>query len=212
MTEQERVQKILSVLEELYPEARTALNFSNPFELLVATVLSAQCTDRQVNRVTAKLFRKYKTPGDYANLSPEELETHIKSCGLYRNKARNIIALARMLEDKYGGQVPASLKELVKLPGVGRKTANVILSNAFGQPAMAVDTHVFRVARRLGLARGHTPLQVEKELQKKIPVHLWSGTHHRLIQLGRNICRARSPKCPSCPLSAWCPAGSTWQK
>lgn len=196
--------KILQILEETYSHARCALHFRNPFELLIATMLSAQTTDRQVNEITKTLFAKYKTPADFARLNPEELEAEIKSVGLYRHKAKNIIATCRKLVADYGGEVPASLEELTKLPGVGRKTANVVLANAFGIPALAVDTHVFRVANRLGLARARDPEETEEQLKVAIPKDQWAAAHHWLIWHGRNICDARRPKCGECPLAGEC--------
>ncbi|MCR4443205.1 MAG: endonuclease III [Peptococcaceae bacterium] len=205
---QERKQRVLEILEKEYRGAATALEFKNPFELLVAAVLSAQTTDRQVNRLTKSLFARYPTPGDMAGLSEEELAREIRGCGLYRGKARNILAAVRILLEKYGGEVPADREALMRLPGVGRKTANVVLAGAFGIPALGVDTHVFRVARRLGLAGGATPLQVERELTSFIPREKWAAAHHWLIWHGRKICRARSPLCARCPLMECCAARS----
>jgi len=201
-----RANKIMELLAEAYPDStRTELNFSTPFELLVATVLSAQSTDKQVNKITRRLFQKYNQPEDFASLSPEELEHFIKGCGLYKNKSRNIIRASQMLVEKYNSQVPGDIAELQKLPGVGRKTANVILNVAFGLPAMPVDTHIFRVARRLGLASGNTPEKVEKELLAIIPPWQRGNFHHRLIAHGRNVCRARNPLCTECVLANMCP-------
>ncbi|HHX95658.1 MAG TPA: endonuclease III [Clostridia bacterium] len=204
MTSTERTQKILEELKRLYPNVKSMLNFTTPFELLVATILSAQSTDKQVNRITGSLFKKYNTPEDFAALEPGELEEMIKGCGLFRNKSKNIIAASRVLLEKYGGKVPQDLESLVDLPGVGRKTANVVLSNAFGKNAIAVDTHVQRVANRLGLADSPTPLGTELELQKAIPPELWSKAHHWLINHGRKVCSARKPDCSSCTLHQWC--------
>lgn len=200
----DRIKKILNTLEQTYPEAATALRFDTPFQLLVATILSAQSTDKQVNKVTSNLFKKHSTPYDFAELTPKQLEKEIKSCGLYRNKAKNIIAASKAIVDKHDGKVPQSLEELVKLPGVGRKTANVVLSNAFDIPAFAVDTHVHRVANRLGLARAKTPLKTEKELMKNVPKPLWGKAHHWLIHHGRQKCKARNPRCDECPLEKLC--------
>lgn len=200
----EKALKIILILKEVYPEAKTALNFSNPFELLVATILSAQCTDKRVNEVTGRLFKKYKNPADYLNISQEELEQEIRSCGFYHNKAKNILETCRILEEKFSGEVPRDREELMKLPGVGRKTANVVLSNAFGVPAIGVDTHVFRVSKRLGLSEGKNPEQVEKDLMNILPVDLWSISHHLLIFHGRNICHSRKPKCNICPVNYLC--------
>lgn len=200
-----RYQRILDILAATYPDAKPALVFSNPFELLIATILSAQSTDEQVNKVTAKLFAHYKTPQEIAQLTQEQLEEYIKGCGLYKNKSKNILATCKILVEKYGGQVPDTLEQLMELPGVGRKTANVVLSNAFGQDAIAVDTHVFRVSNRLGLACAKDPLETEKQLQQNIPQKYWSQAHHWLIYHGRLICKARKPKCRKCPVESLCP-------
>ena len=195
---------MLAALERDYFDATCALIHRNPFELLISTILSAQCTDRQVNKVTAELFRKFPGPEDFAVLSPQELEPHVKSCGVYKNKARNIVLTCRALLEKYGGRVPDTMEELTTLPGVGRKTANVVLSNAFGQDAIAVDTHVFRVANRTGLGRGKTPRDVEMALHQSIPQDKWSAAHHWIIRHGRVICAARKPLCGQCSLLPWC--------
>jgi endonuclease-3 len=195
---------ILDALEQAYPDATTALIYENPFELLISTILSAQCTDRQVNLVTEKLFDLFPAPADFAKLEPEELEPHIKSCGFYIVKARHIVLACRMLLGKFGGEVPRTMEELTTLPGVGRKTANVVLSNAFGVDAIAVDTHVFRVANRLGLAQAKTPEETEKQLMKNIPQEKWSRAHHWIIRHGRQVCHARKPECADCPLVEWC--------
>lgn len=200
----EQIREILDLLAAAYPEARTALEFSNPFELLIATILSAQATDAQVNKVTKRLFARYKTPRDMAALTPEELAEEIKGCGLYRHKSANIIATCRILCEKYEGQVPETLEELTELPGVGRKTAGVVRINAFGRPAMPVDTHVFRVANRLGLVRAGNVKQAETQLRQAIPPDLWGPAHHWLIVHGRQVCRARSPRCSQCVLSHRC--------
>ncbi|HBT20217.1 MAG TPA: endonuclease III [Peptococcaceae bacterium] len=202
--DKEKVENIIKELEKLYPNAGTALEYSNPFELLIAAILSAQTTDKQVNKITKNLFKKYSTAADFAALKPEELEKEIKGCGLYRNKSRNIIAACRILAKKYNGEVPSDFESLIKLPGVGRKTANVVLSSGFGKDAIAVDTHVFRVANRLGLAQSSTPLGTEKDLMKAVKKDLWSKLHHWLIYHGRNICTARNPKCSLCTLKNWC--------
>lgn len=196
---------ILDILEATYPEAHCELNFTNPFELLIATILSAQATDKKVNQVTKRLFQSYKTPEDFLNLSQAQLEELIKELGLYHNKAKNILATCRILVDHYNGQVPSELETLIELPGVGRKTANVVLSNAFGIPALAVDTHVLRVSNRLGLAKGTNPESIEKQLTSRIPREKWSHAHHLLIWHGRRMCSARNPKCEDCPISSLCP-------
>lgn len=198
------VAEILSVLARCYPDARCALNFSNPFELLIATMLSAQSTDKRVNLITARLFRRYAGPADVLRLSQAELEAEIRDVGLFRSKARAILATCRLLLDKHGGQVPTSRADLEALPGVGRKTANVVLSNAFGVPAIAVDTHVFRVANRIGLADAKNPWETEQQLMARIPAAMWSDAHHRLIHHGRAVCGARNPRCEVCELQPYC--------
>jgi endonuclease-3 len=198
------VRAILDTLAESYPEARTALRHDSPFQLLVATILSAQCTDVRVNEVTPDLFRDHPDVDSFLGMRRRDLEKAIRTCGLYRGKAKNILAAARMIADEYGGEVPRTREELMRLPGVGRKTANVVLSSAFGGEAIAVDTHVFRVSRRLGLARGHTPRAVEEELMAVVPSAEWAATHHRLILHGRRICKAQRPLCEICPLRRWC--------
>ena len=196
----------LAILEEIYRGAKPELVFSNAFELLIAVILSAQCTDKRVNVTTARLFQKAATPEAILALGLPQLEEEIRDCGLFRNKARNIMAACRMLCEQYGGQVPADFAALQSLPGVGRKTANVVMSVAFHHPAIAVDTHVFRISNRLKLATGTTPLEVEKELQRVIPREKWSDAHHWLIWHGRKICKARKPLCGTCPLADVCPS------
>ncbi|HEX3031926.1 MAG TPA: endonuclease III [Bacillota bacterium] len=196
--------EILRILSERYPNPKPALNFSNPFELLIATILSAQTTDKQVNNITATLFKTYTRPEDYAALTPETLEQDIRGCGLYKNKARNIVAACQLLVSKYNSQVPATREQLMELPGVGRKTANVVLSNAFGIPAIAVDTHVFRVANRIGLTSSNDVNGTEGQLMQNIARELWSDAHHWLIFFGREICHARKPQCNSCPIAGLC--------
>ncbi|SHF08504.1 endonuclease III [Desulforamulus putei] len=201
----DRLKQILSRLAEAYPNAATDLKYSTPFELLVAVILSAQSTDAQVNKITEKLFKKFRTPEDFARLTPEELAEHIKGCGLFRNKSKFIVEASRILVKDYQGQIPPIREQLEKLPGVGRKTANVVLGVAFGQHTFPVDTHVHRVARRLGLASGKTPELTEKELCALIPPELWQPTHHQIIQHGRMVCDARRPRCPQCCLKDLCP-------
>ncbi len=198
--------EMLTILENTYKDTKSALNFNNPFELLIAVILSAQCTDKRVNVTTARLFAKANTPEAILNMGVENLENEIRDCGLFRNKAKNIIATCHKLCSDYNGQVPSDFDELLKLPGVGRKTANVVSSIAFNRPAIAVDTHVFRVSNRLHLAEGNTPNEVEKGLQKAIPMEKWSDAHHWLIWHGRKICRARKPLCGECPLKELCPS------
>ena len=196
----------IAILEETYRGVKPALKFRNPFELLIAVILSAQCTDVRVNVVTERLFAKAPTPEAIMALGLGALEEEIRDCGLFRNKAKNIMAACQLLLQEYGGQVPEDFEALQNLPGVGRKTANVVMSVAFDYPAIAVDTHVFRVANRLKLAAGSTPLEVEKGLQKAIPREKWSAAHHWLIWHGRKLCKARSPLCGECPLQQVCPS------
>ncbi|MGI5884242.1 MAG: endonuclease III [Candidatus Spyradocola sp.] len=199
-----RKEKILAELRRLYPDAGPELHFTNPFETLVATMLSAQCTDKRVNVVTEKLFARYKCPADIAAITPEELEPQIRECGLYHNKARNIVAACRMICEQYGGQVPGDWQALNALPGVGRKTANVVYANAFHGDAIAVDTHVFRVSNRLGLAHAKDVGKTEEQLMQAIPKSEWSKAHHYLIFHGRRVCSARAPKCETCTLRDLC--------
>lgn len=199
-----RNQQILAELERLYPNAGPELHFTNPFETLIATMLSAQCTDKQVNKVTEKLFARFQTPAQLAALTPEELEPWIKGCGVYHNKAKNIVNCCRILCERYGGEVPADWEALQTLPGVGRKTANVVYANAFGGDCIAVDTHVFRVSNRLGLANAKNVLKTELQLQEAIPKSVWSKAHHWLIYHGRRVCHARNPKCAACTLRPLC--------
>ena len=196
----------MEILEETYRGAKPELHFSNPFELLIAVILSAQCTDKRVNITTARLFKKAATPAAIVALGLSGLEEEIKDCGLFRNKAKNIMATCRTLVEEFGGEVPSDYDTLLKLPGVGRKTANVVTSVAFGRPAIAVDTHVFRIANRLKLAVGETPLAVEKGLMKVIPREKWSAAHHWLIYHGRRVCKANRPLCGECPLADVCPS------
>lgn len=198
----------LDEMEQMFPDAHCELLHSNPFELLIATLLSAQCTDVLVNKVTPGLFAKYKSPEDYLDVPIEELQNDIRSIGLFRNKAKNIQALSQMLITQFDGEVPPNRDLLTTLPGVGRKTANVVVSVAFDIPALAVDTHVERVTKRLGLCRWKdSVLQVEETIMKKTPKELWSKTHHQLIFFGRYHCKAQNPQCPVCPLLAVCREG-----
>ncbi len=193
--------RVMAALETLYPEAKPELNFSNPYETLVATILSAQCTDKRVNQVTAKLFPKYPDAFAMAELTPEELEPMIRECGLYHSKAKNIIAASKAIAEQYGGVVPSTRKELMALPGVGQKTAGVVLLAAFGDAQIPVDTHVFRVSRRIGLADAGTPEKVEEQLRDILDREIWSFAHHLLIWHGRRCCAARKPACERCPLN-----------
>ena len=194
----------LTILAQTYPNAKPALEFTSPFELLVATILSAQCTDVMVNLCTRELFPVANTPAQMAAMSEEELYTYIKRCGFYRMKGQHILETSRILMAQYGGEVPADLELLQTLPGVGRKTANVVGSNAFGIPAIAVDTHVFRVSNRIGLVKASNVEKTEEQLQKAIPRENWTAAHHWLIYHGRQICDARKPKCDVCPLNHLC--------
>jgi endonuclease-3 len=213
MLKKSEIRFCLDKMGEMFPEAHCELIHENPFELVVAVALSAQCTDVLVNKVTKDLFQKYKTPEDYLAVSLEELQQDIRSIGLYRNKAKNIQKLCQMLIEQYDGQVPNDRDELVKLPGVGRKTANVVVSVAFHIPAIAVDTHVERVSKRLGFCRWKdSVLEVEKALMKKVPEDEWSITHHRMIFFGRYHCKAQNPQCPSCPLLELCREGKKRMK
>lgn len=204
MLPREKIKKVLRKLKETYPDAKSELNYRNPFELLIATILAAQCTDKRVNQVTAPLFKEFKTPEDFLKLSVEELGERIKSCGFYRNKSKNILETCRILVEKYNGKVPSDREALMELPGVGRKTANVVISNAFGKDAIAVDTHVFRVSNRIGLAKGENVDITEKQLMSNIPEEEWSDAHHWLIHHGRRICKARKPLCHECPITSEC--------
>jgi len=193
----------LAILEALYPEAKAELVFSNPYEMLVATILSAQCTDKQVNKVTPAVFARYPDANAMADAAEEDLYPMVKSCG-FKSKAGNIIAACRKIRDEYGGQVPDHMEALTALPGVGRKTANVVLYNAFGIPAFAVDTHVFRVSNRIGLCRADTVEKTEKQMTRLIPKEKWGNAHHWLIWHGRRVCKAQHPLCTECGLRKLC--------
>ncbi|MFC4777627.1 endonuclease III [Paenibacillus sp. GCM10023252] len=213
MTGKQKMRYILDVMAEMFPDAHCELHHSNPFELTIAVLLSAQCTDETVNKVTQTLFQKYKRPEDYLAVPVEELEQDIRRIGLFRSKASNIQKLCRILIDKYDGEVPEEHAQLTELPGVGRKTANVVVSNAFGVPAIAVDTHVDRVSKRLGAAKADdSVLEVEKKLMKLVPREEWTLTHHRLIFFGRYHCKAQNPQCPVCPLLEHCKEGKRRMK
>ena len=204
MTQAEKNSLILAELERLYPDAQPALHFDNPYQLLVAVILSAQCTDVKVNMVTPALFAAYPDAHAMAKATAEEIEPYIKTCGIYRNKAKNLAATARALVELHSGEVPADHALLTQLPGVGRKTANVVMSCAFGADAIAVDTHVFRVSNRLGLADAPDVLKTEEQLMVSIPKSSWSRAHHWLIYHGRRVCAARKPACETCTLRPWC--------
>ncbi len=210
MTTKERYEAIIAYFKQAMPTAESELNYRNPFELLVAVILSAQCTDKRVNMTTPALFEAYPSPQAMAESKAEDIFPYIKSISYPNNKARHLAAMARMLCEEFGGEVPSDLKELQRLPGVGRKTANVIGAVIWQKEVMPVDTHVFRVAARIGLSRGaKTPLQTELQLEKNIPSHLLPIAHHWLILHGRYVCTARSPKCDECGIKAWCRHFST---
>ncbi len=200
-----RARRLIRLLERAHPDAKIALNFSTPLELLVATILAAQCTDERVNQVTRTLFEKYTSAEDYARAEQATMEREVHSTGFYTAKARAVIGMARELVARHGGGVPRTLEELIALPGVGRKTANVVLGNAYGQPAIAVDTHVFRVCQRLGLAKSEDPEKVHGQLCQVIPKAKWTAFSHLLTTHGRRVCTARAPACPACPVRALCP-------
>ena len=201
----ERAAAILKVLNALYPQVKPQLLYRSPFELLVATILSAQCTDNQVNRVTPGLFKRMRGPRDFVKTPVAEIEELVRPTGFYRNKARNIKASCEALVERHGGHVPRTLEELVELPGVGRKTANVVLGAAFGTPGVVVDTHVKRISGRLGLTKHKDPKKIEFDLMRIIPGKEWSDFSLRLIFFGRETCTARKPKCPVCPVNPLCP-------
>ncbi|WP_438433034.1 endonuclease III [Gorillibacterium sp. sgz500922] len=208
-----KIRRILDTMGEMFPEAHCELNHSTPFELLVAVMLSAQATDESVNRLTRHLFEKYTSPQDYLEVPLSELEQDLRTIGLFRNKAKNLQSMCRILIDEWEGQVPEAHEALVTLPGVGRKTANVVVSNAFGVPAFAVDTHVERVSKRLGLAKPEdSVLEVERKLNRIVPREEWTLSHHRFIFFGRYHCKAQSPQCGSCPLLDLCPEGKRRMK
>ncbi len=204
MLSKQKIKTVLKILENEYGDTTTALKYNSNFQLLVATILSAQSTDEQVNKITQPLFEEFPDARSFARLPLEELEDKIKRVGLYRNKAKNILAVAKTLAENYDGKIPATREELIKLPGVGRKTANVVMSVAYGFPAIAVDTHVFRVANRIGLAEAKNPMNTEKHLMENIPQEKWAKAHHWLIWHGRWICKAQNPKCEMCPLMEYC--------
>lgn len=203
----ERVKEIIRRLRREYPDAKCALNHTNPFELLIATILSAQCTDERVNKVTADLFRKYRGPADFAAASQRELERDIHSTGFFRNKAKNIIAASRQIVERFHGQVPDNMEDLLTLPGVARKTANVVLGCAYGVAVgIVVDTHVSRLSQRLGLTKNTSPEKIERDLMEIIPKRHWVMFSHWLIHHGRKVCKARKPECHKCVLADLCPS------
>jgi endonuclease-3 len=204
----QRIKKILPILKKVYPDAKTALRFRDPLELLIATILSAQCTDTRVNMVTEKVFRKYKSARDWAKAEIKQIESDIRTTGFYHNKAVSIKGACTAIAERYNGKVPDTMEELVELPGVGRKTANVVLGNAFGKPAIACDTHVIRLSRRLGLSANSDAVKLEFDLAEIVPKKDWTLFSHTLILHGRNICKARKPECHNCPISEYCPAAN----
>ena len=204
----DRIKKILSILKKTYPQAKTALRFKNPLELLIATILSAQCTDVQVNMVTKDLFKKYRSAKDWAKAEIKEIESDIKSTGFYHNKALSIKRTCGDIIQKHNGQVPDTIDKLVALRGVGRKTANVVLGNAFGKQAIVCDTHVIRLSRRLGLSKAKDPVKLEFDLAEIVPKNSWTIFSDLLIFHGRNVCKARKPACESCPIAEYCPAAN----
>lgn len=197
--------KIVEILKEAYPDAKCSLDFTTPFEMLVAVILSAQCTDERVNKTTPALFAKYSTPQDFANMDIEELENFIHPCGFYKNKAKNIKATAQIIATKYNGKVPETMEELMALPGVGRKTANVVMLEAFNKPqGIAVDTHCKRISNKIGFSNEKEPEKIEQDLLKIIPSKYYKDMNHILIWHGRNTCVARNPKCEMCPINKYC--------
>ena len=203
----QRTKNIIEILKETYPDAKCELNYDTPLQLLVATILSAQTTDKKVNEVTESLFKDYPDLDAFLTLTNDELEERIRQIGLYRNKSKNLVLMFRQLKENFNGEVPKTMEGITSLAGAGRKTANVVLSNAFGVPSIAVDTHVFRVSNRLDLADSENVLEVEKQLQKEIPKKEWTLMHHLLIFHGRRCCTARNPKCLECPLNHICKYG-----
>ena len=211
MTARERVAQLVEIWPQVYPDAHTELNFKNPLELLIATILSAQCTDKRVNMVTPALFKKYRTAADYAKAPQAELENAIKSTGFFRNKTKSIRAATSTIAKKFGGKVPDSMEELRELPGVGRKTANVVLGNAFGKnEGIVVDTHVARLSQRLGLTKQKDPEKIERGLMKLMPREHWTDWSHWLIWHGRRRCYARKPDCSNCEIFRLCPSGKVF--
>lgn len=207
MNDTEKSIKIFNILNETYPDACCSLDFTNVFELLVATILAAQCTDERVNIVTKDLFKKYKSIEDYANASLDEMEIDVKSTGFYRNKAKNIIASAQKIITDFNGEVPKTMEELLTLPGVGRKTANLILGDVYGEPSVVVDTHVKRITNKIGLTTNKDPEKIEFDLREKLPQEIWTHWNHLIVFHGRAICKAKNPECMICPIRELCKTG-----
>ncbi len=207
MDVKQRALEIIKIFDEIYPDAGCSLTYEDPLQLLIATQLSAQCTDERVNQVTPDLFRKYKNAHDFANADVRELEQDIKPTGFFRNKARNIIGCCRMIVEQFGGKVPDNMEDLLKLPGVGRKTANLVLGDIFGVPGIVVDTHVGRLSRRMGFTRHDDPVKVEFDLMKILPREKWTRFCHQMIYHGRKYCKARKPDCSACPVKSLCDYG-----
>ena len=212
MKKNNTIVKVLDILQKEYPDARVTLDFKDPLQLLIATILAAQCTDERVNQVAKDLFKKYRKASDYAGADLKTLEEEIRSTGFFRNKAKSIVGCCQMLVQKFGGQVPRTLEELTSLPGVGRKTANILLGNAFNQQAIAVDTHVKRVTHRLGWAKSDDPDKIEFELMEVIPQNRWTLSCHQIVFHGRRVCMAKKPQCPTCPVAKLCPKIGVAQK
>lgn len=204
MTKKERVLALRELLDKAYPEVRCSLNYTTPVEMLIATQLSAQCTDARVNIVTEKLFERYRSAEDFANADLEELQEYIKSAGFYKNKSKNIIACCKRLVEVYGGQVPDTMEDLLTLPGTGRKTANLVLGDIFGKPAVVVDTHCMRLARRIGLTKEEEPAKIEADLKKIVPEDYQLRLCHQFVYHGRAVCTARKPNCEACPIASVC--------
>jgi endonuclease-3 len=204
----QRVKKIWPILKKTYPGAKIALNFKDPLELLISTILSAQCTDVRVNMVTKDLFKKYKSVADWADADLKQIEEGIRSTGFFRNKAVNIKGACTKIVEQYGGKVPGTMEELLTLPGVGRKTANCVLGDAFGIPGITCDTHVIRLSRRLGLSENSDPVKLEFDLAEIVPKRNWTAFSHLVITHGRNVCTARKPNCPECPIAKYCPSAN----
>ena len=204
----QRVKIIWSILKKTYPEAKIALNFKDPLELLISTILSAQCTDVRVNMVTKDLFKKYKSAADWVDADLKQIQSDIRSTGFFRNKALNIKGACARIDEQYGGKVPSTMEELLTLPGVGRKTANCVLGDAFGIPGITCDTHVIRLSRRLGLSENSDPVKLEFDLAEIVPIKNWTAFSHLVITHGRNICKARKPNCPECPVAKHCPSAN----